>query len=63
MDKLDELIISFINICCALKNVHFIGMDKKSQYIELRDHIPAIRVFINSHLDNLEKELKEKIEE
>ena len=59
MKKLNELIIFFLDICYSLKNIHFIKMNEELQNEQLLDHIRAIRIVINMHLNNLEKELSE----
>lgn len=58
MKKLNELIIFFLDICYSLKNIHFIKMNEELQNEELKEHIKAIKLLINSHLDNLVKELE-----
>ena len=60
MKKLNELIIFFLDICYALKNIHFLKMNEELQNEQLLDHIKAIRTTINLRLDNLEKELSNK---
>ena len=58
MKKLDELIIFFLNILYSLKNVHFLRLPEELQNEELKNHIKMIKKLINSHLDNLVKELE-----
>lgn len=58
MKKLNELIIFFLDICYSLKNIHFIKMNEELQNEELKEHIKAIKLLINFHLDNLVKELE-----
>lgn len=60
MKKLNELIIFFLDICYALKNIHFLKMNEELQNEQLLDHIKAIKATINVRLDNLEKELSNK---
>jgi hypothetical protein len=60
MKKLNELIIFFLDICYALKNIHFLKMNEELQNEQLLDHIKAIRATINVRLDSLEKELSNK---
>ena len=60
MKQLNELIIFFLDLCYSLKNTSFMKLDENSQKIFLLDHIKAIKVGINSHLDNLLKELENK---
>ena len=60
MKKLNELIIFFLDICYALKNIHFLKMNEELQNEQLLDHIKAIRATIKVRLDSLEKELSNK---
>ena len=58
MKKLNELIIFFLDVLYSLKNIHFLRLPEKLQNEELKDHIKAVKLLIDSHLDNLVKELE-----
>ena len=58
MKKLNELIIFFLDVLYSLKNIHFLRLSEELQNEELKEHIKAVRQLINSHLDNLIKELE-----
>lgn len=58
MKKLNELIIFFLDVLYSLKNVHFLKLPEELQNEELKEHIKAVKQLINSHLDNLIKELE-----
>ena len=58
MKKLNELIIFFLDVFYSLKNVHFLKLPEELQNEELKEHIKAVKQLVNSHLDNLIKELE-----